>query len=165
MLGELGEMALAEDPELLTLPWGGLLTVFCGVLRGAVPLMLLAGAWAVLAEGMLEGWTFFWVVTAGCGLGGVGQGIKAPVLAFMTGGHCGSASSLACSLSMLVQALKPSTEVIVRAKASCFVIVNLFYERLVTTSLIQSTSSERDGSITRVNFLASDWDKIPACIR
>jgi hypothetical protein len=25
------------------------------VLRGAVPLMLLAGAWAVLAEGMLEG--------------------------------------------------------------------------------------------------------------
>jgi len=55
MLGELGAMALAEDPELLTLTCGGLFTVFCGVLRGAVPLMLLIGAWVVLVEGMLEG--------------------------------------------------------------------------------------------------------------
>ena len=129
MLGELGELGLAVDPELLTLPWGALLAAFCGVLSGTAPLTLLAGVWAAELEGVLEGCTFFWVVTAGCGLGGVGHGIKAPVFAFMTGGHCGSASSLACSLSKLVQAVKPSKDEMVRVKASCFVIVSLFYAK------------------------------------
>ena len=58
MLGELGAMALAVGPELLT---------------------LLTGVWAAELEGVLEGCTFFCVVTVGCGLGGAGHGIKAPV--------------------------------------------------------------------------------------
>ena len=59
MLGELGAMALAEDPVLLTLTCGGLFTVFCGVLSGTAPLTLLAGVWAAELEGVLEGCTFF----------------------------------------------------------------------------------------------------------
>jgi len=51
MLGELGAVALAGDPELLTLTCGGLFTVFCGVLRGAVALIPLAGAWVTALEG------------------------------------------------------------------------------------------------------------------
>ena len=51
MLGELGAMALAEDPELLTLTCGGLFTVFCGVLSGSVALIPLAGAWVAALEG------------------------------------------------------------------------------------------------------------------
>ena len=59
MLGELGELGFAVDPELLTLPLGALLAAFCGVLRGAAPLTLLAGVWAAELEGVLEGCTFF----------------------------------------------------------------------------------------------------------
>ena len=43
MLGELGAVALAGDPELLTLT--------CGVLRGSVALIPLAGAWVTALEG------------------------------------------------------------------------------------------------------------------
>ncbi len=125
-------MTLAEDPALLTLAWGLLLSLFCGVLGDVVPLALLAGAWVALLEGGLAGCTFFWITTADCALGGVGQGIKAPVFAFMTGGHCGSASNLAWSLSILVQAVKPSSVENVRVGTRYFVIVDLFYEKAVS---------------------------------